>query len=431
MGRLLRLNALVGASLVGVFFAVVSLGASGPAWAAPAPPSPTDQAALQGQATALAVAIRQQGVELDRLAEQVDQARLHSSQVAADIDATQANVVTTNGQVDATLRLVRIQAIEAYVGVDRRTVPVLSGIEGANALARRQAYADTVDATQTEALRRLRRLRQQLAAAQDHLTVERQLAQAALDQVTADQQAAARQVAAQQATLSQVQGELTAMVQAEQARLAADEAAKVQARLGLQVALARQTPAPPSSSSLPTLGSRPGGGALTPPVVPPRRPTQPPPPAPPSSFPTTGRPPSPPLTLPPSSPPRPSGPNTPARGAQTAIAAAEAQLGKPYQWGGAGPDTFDCSGLVSWAWAAAGVYFPHLAQAQYNLTRRIAIADLLPGDLVFYGTPSSVYHVGIYIGSGRMIDAPTTGQVVHYAGIFFSGLLGGGRVASG
>jgi cell wall-associated NlpC family hydrolase len=81
-------------------------------------------------------------------------------------------------------------------------------------------------------------------------------------------------------------------------------------------------------------------------------------------------------------------------------------------------------------WGKAGVSFPHLAQAQYDLTIRVAIADLQPGDLVFYGTPGNVYHVGIYVGGGTMIDAPTTGQVVHYTTIYFSGLFAGGRVRS-
>jgi cell wall-associated NlpC family hydrolase len=81
------------------------------------------------------------------------------------------------------------------------------------------------------------------------------------------------------------------------------------------------------------------------------------------------------------------------------------------------------------AWAQAGVYFPHLAQDQYGMTRRVAISQLLPGDLVFFGTPNDVYHVGIYIGGGEMIDAPSTGQVVSIQSIYWDALLGGGRVA--
>jgi cell wall-associated NlpC family hydrolase len=388
--------------------------------------SPADQAGLQQQATALATTIRQQGLQLDLLAERVDQARLHATQVAADVAATSARVTSTNTAIGATMRLVRTQAIDAYVGLDRRTVPVLKGLEGANALARRQAYADTVAATKTDALRHLRRLRQQLASEEARLAGDQEAAQSALDQVTASREAAARQAAAQQATLSQVQGQLGALVQAEQTRLAADEAAQVQSRLRLIASSPPTTRAPAAQARPAPPDSRPPGlSSSTPPPLP---------------SPTTSRRPpspvrSPPVQLPPPAtvPPAPalppgSGGNTPARGAQTAIAAAEAQLGKPYQWGGAGPDTFDCSGLVSWAWAAAGVYFPHLAQLQYDMTRRVAIADLLPGDLVFYGTPTSVYHVGIYVGGGRMIDAPTTGQLVHFAGIYFSGLLAGGRV---
>jgi cell wall-associated NlpC family hydrolase len=116
--------------------------------------------------------------------------------------------------------------------------------------------------------------------------------------------------------------------------------------------------------------------------------------------------------------------------AAIAIAYARAQLGAPYLWGGAGPKSvgFDCSGLVMMAYAAAGVQFPHLAQDQYDLTTRVPISQLQPGDLVFYGTPSDVYHVGLYIGGGDMIDAPETGQYVSIQNIYWSDLLSGGRV---
>jgi cell wall-associated NlpC family hydrolase len=120
--------------------------------------------------------------------------------------------------------------------------------------------------------------------------------------------------------------------------------------------------------------------------------------------------------------------NTPAPGAGRAVAYAYAQLGKPYQWAGAGPNSFDCSGLTMMAWEAGGVYFPHLAQDQYNMTRRIPLADALPGDLIFFGTPNNVYHVGIYIGGGEMIDAPDTGLKVSISSIYWSSLLGAGRV---
>jgi cell wall-associated NlpC family hydrolase len=121
--------------------------------------------------------------------------------------------------------------------------------------------------------------------------------------------------------------------------------------------------------------------------------------------------------------------NVPAPNWQVAVSFANSQLGKPYQWGGAGPATYDCSGLTMVAWDNAGVALPHSAQYQYNLTARVAIADLLPGDLVFFGTPTDVHHVGIYVGDGYMIDAPETGEDVMVQSIFELDLLAGGRVS--
>lgn len=126
--------------------------------------------------------------------------------------------------------------------------------------------------------------------------------------------------------------------------------------------------------------------------------------------------------------PRPTTP-APASGAAAALTYAKAQVGKWYQWGGAGPNTFDCSGLTMMAWRQAGVYLSHGSQAQYRESRRVAIKDLQPGDLVFYGaSPATNHHVGIYVGGGRMIEAPRTGYQVRYASIYRSNLLPyGGR----
>ncbi len=118
-----------------------------------------------------------------------------------------------------------------------------------------------------------------------------------------------------------------------------------------------------------------------------------------------------------------------ASGVVAVLAYARAQVGKWYQWGGAGPSTFDCSGLSMMAWRRAGVYMPHGSQAQYAMTRRVPIDQLQPGDLVFYGASGATnHHVGIYVGSGQMIEAPHTGAQVRYSSIYRSDLLPyGGR----
>jgi cell wall-associated NlpC family hydrolase len=103
--------------------------------------------------------------------------------------------------------------------------------------------------------------------------------------------------------------------------------------------------------------------------------------------------------------------NGPASGqAAAAVQFAYNQLGKPYVYGAAGPNSYDCSGLTMRAWEAAGVALPHNAAAQQSSIPAVSLGNLQPGDLVFFGSPA--YHVGIYIGSGRMIAAPHTGTVV-------------------
>jgi peptidoglycan DL-endopeptidase CwlO len=115
-----------------------------------------------------------------------------------------------------------------------------------------------------------------------------------------------------------------------------------------------------------------------------------------------------------STPSTPSGPAPPASArAQIAVRAALSQVGKPYQWGAAGPNSYDCSGLTMWAWAHAGVSLSHSAAMQYNETRRVATGALQPGDLLFYGSP--IHHVAMYIGGGQLVEAPYTGALVRVA----------------
>ena len=96
--------------------------------------------------------------------------------------------------------------------------------------------------------------------------------------------------------------------------------------------------------------------------------------------------------------------------AQTVVDTALAQQGKPYVWAGAGPDSYDCSGLTQYAYAAAGVELPHSSSMQSTMGSPVSRDALLPGDLVFFYSPVS--HVGIYIGNGQMVHAPTAGDVV-------------------
>jgi peptidoglycan DL-endopeptidase CwlO len=111
----------------------------------------------------------------------------------------------------------------------------------------------------------------------------------------------------------------------------------------------------------------------------------------------------------------------PAAAARQAISYAEAQIGKPYAWGGTGPAAYDCSGLIYTAYASAGVTIPRTSQAQWAGLRHIAPGHQSPGDLVFFpgadGTWSDPGHVGLVIGRHRMVEAYAMGypvRISHY-----------------
>ncbi|MFE7399111.1 NlpC/P60 family protein [Streptomyces sp. NPDC057557] len=105
-----------------------------------------------------------------------------------------------------------------------------------------------------------------------------------------------------------------------------------------------------------------------------------------------------------------------------AVAFATEQIGKPYVWGAEGPRSYDCSGLTSQAWAAAGRPIPRTSQEQWRLLPHIAIKDMRPGDLIIYHGDAS--HVGMYVGDGAIIHAPRPGRNVTLAGAGSMQILG-------
>jgi peptidoglycan DL-endopeptidase CwlO len=100
------------------------------------------------------------------------------------------------------------------------------------------------------------------------------------------------------------------------------------------------------------------------------------------------------------------------QGAQAAAIAMD-QRGEPYVWGAAGPGSFDCSGLVMYAYGQVGIDLPHSSRAQYGFGKSVSVNELQAGDLLFYGdSASSIHHVAIAIGGGQLVHASTTGTPV-------------------
>jgi cell wall-associated NlpC family hydrolase len=213
--------------------------------------------------------------------------------------------------------------------------------------ARAQYYSSLLSRTRADALDALRAATQQLNEQKSQVDAAKRKADAGLRQVETSRRQVSQAQAAVNSTLSKVKGDLTALVaQAEAARRAA-EATRARS---LTSAASRSR----SSAAL-----RPGPATR--------------------------------------------------QSAGTAVAEALRQVGKPYQWGASGPDSFDCSGLTLYAWRAAGVSLSHYTGAQYSETTHIPLSDLQPGDLVYSG---DMGHMGMYIGNGNMVEAPHTGANV-------------------
>jgi cell wall-associated NlpC family hydrolase len=119
--------------------------------------------------------------------------------------------------------------------------------------------------------------------------------------------------------------------------------------------------------------------------------------------------------------------------AAAAVRAALGQVGKPYRWGATGPASFDCSGLVRFAYAEAGLSLPRTSRQQWSAGRHLQVGELRPGDLVFWAhdpaDPATIHHVGIYVGQGLMVHAPHTGALVRVDAVRPSGYAGATRPA--
>ncbi|WP_204006669.1 C40 family peptidase [Virgisporangium aurantiacum] len=111
--------------------------------------------------------------------------------------------------------------------------------------------------------------------------------------------------------------------------------------------------------------------------------------------------------------------------ASVAARTACAQIGKPYVFGATGPGSFDCSGITMFAWKAAGVNLRHYTQWQYQDTKRVSREELRPGDLVFYY--GDLHHMGMYVGNGWLLHAPTSGDVVRMKRMDDGPIAGFGR----
>lgn len=377
----------------------------------------------RAEAARIARQLEEQSRRVSLLAEDFDEARVQVQQLDAGVARAESRVARTDDEVRQARDRLRDQVVDAYMrgGAPRALEMLVRGHADAELAVRHQYVKATTDVAK-EAIDGLREAQLQQSEERDRLEQARSLARDAVARADAARREAGEAEAAQRETLARVQGELATLVAAETRRRAEEEARRVQAELARrerEAEVARREREAELARRRREAEEREREAASRPRAVA-------------TTTTTTVRPPAAGSTP---KPPPPSGSDSgsrsgpappPAKGADAAVAEARRQLGKPYEWGGSGPDSFDCSGLTSWAWRAGGKSLSHSSRAQFAETARVPVSEVQPGDLLFYGDP--IHHVGIYSGNGQMIEASQTGTPVRYASIYRSDLVGVGRI---
>jgi len=309
---------------------------------------------------------------------------------AAPIDDKRAEAARLQDQLEAQGEQVSIQA-ERYNRARAKVAEVEDSVAQTEAdVARSDERLKLVKGRlATAAIGELRLAKEDLSLRRAELDTERKAARSASEEAAAASRQAENAEAAQRALLSSVEGDISGLVAEEAARREAEQAA--QRRLAVVI------PPTAASSATPTPSSAPA--ASTPVAV------QPPAEELPATriLPSSGL-------------------------GDVAVAEAMKHLGKPYVYGGAGPDSFDCSGLTMYAWAAAGVSLSHGADIQWYESTRVPIDEVIPGDLLFFGdSVEGIHHNAMYIGNGEMIEASRTGTPIRIRGWRSIDLVGAGR----
>jgi cell wall-associated NlpC family hydrolase len=350
----------------------------------------------QAEANAIAGKIDQLNHTIERNAELANEAQIELDGLNQQVLDAQGKVAAAQAEHDKHEGELRDYAVNAYVhGTDAVSQAQASIGSDPGDQGQRQGYLTAASGNRQQLIDSLRATEQDLNARIGQLDQAKGAAEAKARDLKNQQSAAQSAVQQQQSLYNQAQGELATLVQQAQQRAAAEQQAAAEARAAAAQAQAQaraQAQAQAQAQAAPATGR---GAAAAAPAA--RAPSP--------------RAPAPPAPAAPSAPPSGNG------GAGAAIAEAQRQLGKPYVWGAAGPNAFDCSGLTAWAWRAGGVSLPHFSGAQYASTTHVSMSAIQPGDLIFYESPDQ--HVALYVGGGQIIHAPHAGSVVKYDSLYY------------
>lgn len=394
----------------------------------------------QARAVAIEARIQQLGDELDLLSQEYDELEIRSQSLARQEATVARQAALDAGKARASRAVVQALAVQQWESGSSALTSMSALLDFGQAnYGLEVEYLQAAGAHEQQVVRSWHTAEGALLMTDRRLAAERAALRGLAAQLAEKAAEANRAEAEERQTLSQVKGHIAVLVhEIVLAQIAAREAAvrrheeelaaaaAALRRHEQEVAAAARQRQEQEAAAAAAAAQRRAAETTTTVAAPP--PTSAPPTAPPVTSPPTAPPvtSSPPTTSPPSPPPVSGSPPPPLASASIAVATALAQVGKPYLWGAAGPNAFDCSGLTMFAWAAAGVQLEHYTVAQLQETYPITQAELEPGDLVFY-SPAMDYpivpgHVAMYIGNGDVVSANSAGTFVQTQSIYYDGI---------